>query len=338
MKKRFLGMVLALFCAAALVFAEGVREGGAGKPIQVKALVIAMFEVGEFGGDFAGEFQHWYERYFVDAPAYEVKGLPNPLFINKDGVAGTVAGMGKANAATTLSVILSDPRFDFSKTYILSSGCSGMPPSRGTLGDVVWAYELVDVDLGHSWAESDRPAGVTATYLRSEGYDRTGYLMLNEKLVDWAISVSKDVPLLDDPAAATYRANYGPAEAEEKPSVRSGISLTGDNYWHGVNANKHAEEVVVAYKTKTSYMVTQMEDNALGVVASRFGKLDRLLVCRDVVNYDQPYQGQTVLESLDADSGAFSIGMRNGFLVGSVVIDEIVKNWDSYADRSPGTN
>jgi purine nucleoside permease len=334
MKKHFLGVVLALCCVVAPVFAEGGVESA----VPVKALVIAMFEVGEFGGDFAGEFQHWYERYFSDARAYEVRGLPNPLFINKDGVAGTVAGMGKANAATTLSVILSDRRFDFSKTYILSSGCSGMPPNRGTLGDVVWAYELVDVDLGHSWAESDRPAGTTATFLRSEGYDGSGYIVLNEKLVDWALALSRNVPLLDAPEAAAYRAHYGPEEAAEKPSVRSGISLTGDNYWHGVNANKHAEEVVAAYNTKTDYMVTQMEDNALGVVAARFGKLDRLLVCRDVVNYDQPYPGISVLESLDASSGAFSIGMRNGFLAGSVVIDEIVKNWNLYADTVPGTN
>jgi purine nucleoside permease len=337
MKRRVLMMALALCCAAALVFAGGSKDGG-GKPVPVKALVIAMFEVGEFGGDFAGEFQHWYERYFAGAPAYEVRGLPNPLFINRDGVAGTVAGMGKANAATTLSVILADPRFDFSKTYILGSGCSGMPPSRGTLGDVVWAYELVDVDLGHSWAESDRSPGMTATYLRSEGYDSSGYIILNEQLVDWALSVSRDVPLLDDPAAAAYRANYGPEEAAEKPSVRSGISLTGDNYWHGVNAYKHAEEVVAAYQPKTSYMVTQMEDNALGVVAARFGKLDRLLVCRDVVNYDQPYPGISVLESLDASSGAFSNGMENGFRVGSAVIDELVNHWDRWADAIPGTN
>jgi purine nucleoside permease len=337
MKRSVLAVILVLCCAAAPVFARGGKDGG-GKPVPVKALVIAMFEVGEFGGDFAGEFQHWYERYFADAPAYEVRGLPNPLFINKDGVAGTVAGMGKANAAATLSVILSDPRFDFSKTYILSSGCSGMPPSRGTLGDVVWAYELVDVDLGHSWAESDRSPGMTGTYLRSEGYDSSGYIILNEKLVDWAVSLSRNVLLLDDPAAAAYRANYGPGEAAETPSVRSGISLTGDNYWHGVNAYKHAEEVVAAYNTKTSYMVTQMEDNALGVVAARFGKIDRLLVCRDVVNYDQPYPGISVLESLDASSGAFSIGMRNGFLVGSTVIDELVNHWNRWADTIPGTN
>ena len=336
MKKRFLVMALALCCAAAAVFAGGGGEHG--RPLPVKALVIAMFEVGDFGGDFAGEFQHWYEGYFLDAAAYEVRGLPNPLFVNKDGVAGTVAGMGKANAAATLSVILSDSRFDFSKTYILSSGCSGMPQVRGTMGDVVWAYELVDVDLGHSWAESDRSAGMTATFLRSESYDSSGYIVLNEKLVDWALSVSRNVSLLDDPAAAAYRAHYGPEEAAETPSVRSGISLTGDNYWHGVNAYKHAEEVAASYQPKTSYMVTQMEDNALGVVAARFGKLDRLLVCRDVVNYDQPYPGITVLESLAASSGAFSIGMRNGFLVGSAVINELVENWDRYADTIPGTD
>jgi Purine nucleoside permease len=37
------------------------------------------------------------------------------FFVNKDGVAGTVTGMGKARSAATLMAILKDPRFDFSK-------------------------------------------------------------------------------------------------------------------------------------------------------------------------------------------------------------------------------
>ena len=76
-------------------------------------------------------------------------------------------------------------------------------------------------------------------------------------------------------------------------------------------------------------MVTQMEDNAFGVVAMNYGLLDRLLVCRDVVNYDQPSSSQTVRESLDASSGAFSIGMQNGFSVSKVVIDENMVTGDA---------
>jgi purine nucleoside permease len=326
MKKHFkmtvVLLVISLF--ATNLMAQGVVE----KPV-VKVLVLDMFEVGANKGDFAGEFQNYYETYFDGAESYTLNSMPLTLYINEEGVAGCIAGMGKAQASSTLTAILSDPRFDFSKTYILVSGCSGMPPSRGTLGDVVWADELVDFELGHAWTESDIASGTTATFLRSEGYDRPGYIQLNAGLAQWAYETTKDIVLLDDPKAAAYRAKYGEQEALETPAVRMGVSVTGDSYWHGEHSSLHADEVCEAYGAGT-YMVTQMEDSAFGVAALNYGLKDRLLVCRDVVNFDQPYEGQTVLESLNASSGAFSIGMKNGFLVGSKVIDALIENWDVY--------
>ncbi|AEV29219.1 purine nucleoside permease [Sphaerochaeta pleomorpha str. Grapes] len=322
-------LLLVLVISATNLMAQGVVE----KPV-VKVLVLDMFEVGANKGDFAGEFQNYYETYFDGAESYTLNSMPLTLYINDDGVAGCIAGMGKAQASSTLTAILSDPRFDFSQTYILVSGCSGMPPQRGTLGDVVWANELVDFELGHAWTESDIAPGTSATFLRSEGYDRAGYIKLNASLSQWAYETTKDVVLVDDPKAAAYRANYGAAEALETPAVRMGVSVTGDSYWHGEHSSLHADEVCAAYGAGT-YMVTQMEDSAFGVAAMNYGLLDRLLVCRDVVNFDQPYPGQTVLESLSASSGAFSMGMKNGFLVGSKVIDSLVANWDSYGTTIP---
>ncbi|MFA7130009.1 MAG: purine nucleoside permease, partial [Sphaerochaeta sp.] len=121
-----------------------------------------------------------------------------------------------------------------------------------------------------------------------------------------------------------------------KPAVRMGVSVTGDSYWHGSASSARADEVTAAYGAGT-YMVTQMEDNGFGVAAMNHGLLERLLVCRDVVNFDQPYPGQTVRESLDASSGAFSIGMKNGFAVASTVIDALVSNWDTYKNQTPSS-
>ena len=106
--RRFRQSFLILFLLlsfAVPVFAE---------PIPVKVMVLSMFEVGKNSGDFAGEFQHWYTEYFDKTASFDVKGAYSPLFINKDGVAGTVTGMGKARSAATLMAILKDPRFDFS--------------------------------------------------------------------------------------------------------------------------------------------------------------------------------------------------------------------------------
>jgi purine nucleoside permease len=303
--------------------------------LPVKVLVLTMFEVDKNTGDVAGEFQYWYEAYFAKARSYSVKGFMNPLYLNDRGVAGCVTGMGKAQAASALAAILSDRRFDFSRTYILVTGCAGISPARGTVGDVIWADALVDYELGHAWTESDITKSMKGTFARDPLYDRCGYIPLNKELVQWAYALTKDCPLTDDIEAAAYRANYGPAEAKEKPSVRKGVSVTGDNYWHGKGSSAHADEVCSSYKTESPYMAAQMEDNAFGLVALNFGLLDRFLVCRDAVDFDRPPDGQSVEESLVADSDGFSIGMKNGFVVGSKVVEAIVSDWDVYAKQTP---
>ncbi len=323
-KVRCILIVIMLFLAISMVAAQPIEEK---QP--VKVLVFGMFEVGENKGDFAGEFQHFYEAYFDGAESYELNTLPLTLYVNEDGVAGAIAGMGKAQASATLTTILRDDRFDFSDTYILISGCSGMNPERGTLGDVVIADALVDYELGHAWKESDNPKDSDTLFLRSVGYDRPGFIKLNASLVDWAFELVQDVSLNDADAAKEYRKHYSADEALETPAVRRGVSVTGDSYWHGKASSEHADDVCAAYDAGT-YMVTQMEDNAFGVVAMNENKLDRLLVIRDVVNYDQPYPGQSVTESLDASSGAFSIGMKNGFAVTNTIIDELLSDWENY--------
>ncbi len=325
LKKSVLILAVLSFAAAG-IFAKGSAD-----PVSVKVLEISLFEVGEYEGDFAGEFQHWYEKYFSGTDSYEIKGIPHPLFVNEEGVAGTVAGMGKAQAASTLTAILSDSRFDFSETYIVISGCSGATPDRATLGDVIIATQLVDYELGHGWTESDTPAGTEGTFLKDDSYTDSGFIPLNSNLVSWAFEQTIGVELTDDPKAADYRALYPQEAARALPSVKTGVSMTGDNYWHGPGSSARADEVCADYDADR-YMVTQMEDNGFGVVAKRFDMLERLLVIRDVVNFDQPHPGQTVLESLDTSSGGFSIGMTNGFLVGSAIVDQILANWESMED------
>ena len=129
------------------------------EPIPVKVMILSMFEVGKNSGDFAGEFQHWYTEYFDKAASFDVKAAYSPIFINKDGVAGTITGMGKASSAATLMAILKDPRFDFSKTYFITSGCAGVSPEVGTLGDVFICDWVIDYDLGNDWKESDGEPG-----------------------------------------------------------------------------------------------------------------------------------------------------------------------------------
>ncbi len=326
MKKLLKSLIIVAIIAtvsSATLFAEGYAEEQNAIP-EVKVLVFGMFEVGENEGDFAGEFQHYYEKYFTDANAYEIKGLNEPLYLNDDGVAGTIAGMGKAQSGSTLTAILSNPNFDFTNTYIVISGCSGINPNVGTLGDVVIATSLVDYELGNAWSESDNPSDAgPERFRRSNSYDNSGYFICNPELVDWACEVTKDIQLTDADGAIAYRALYNQDESV-KPSIKKGISVTGDSYWHGQASAEHAQYVCAAYEAEGQYTVTQMEDNAFGVVARNYGLADNLIVIRDAVNFDRPHAGQSVTESLDSSSGAFMMGMTNGFLVGEAIIDALL--------------
>ena len=50
------------------------------KPIAVKVFVASMFEIGKNTGDRAGEFQHWYERYWKEATPITVPGALQPVY------------------------------------------------------------------------------------------------------------------------------------------------------------------------------------------------------------------------------------------------------------------
>lgn len=326
------GAVLALFFSC-FVFVGGGAWGE--EPVlPVKVCVLSMFEIGENSGDFAGEFQHWYENFFEEAQAYEVPGMPNPFYLNSEGMGGTVTGMGKAQSASTLTALLGDPRFDFSRTFFIVSGCAGGSPERTTLGSVVWCYAAVDYELGHSWKESDGPLG-RPTFLMMEDFRDSGHIPLNKDFTLWAWELTKDVPLQDDPKAQAYRELYLPEAANGTPSVQQGVSVTGDSYWHGKGSSKTAEYICSLYDAGT-YGVTQMEDSAFAKVLKNFGHLERMLILRDVVNFDQPHPDQTVEESLQASSGGFSIGMTNGYRVGSRVAKHILENWETWKEGFPG--
>src|SRR5579862_7693245 len=90
-----LGALLAAPCAAA--------------PIEVKVVVVTMFEIGADTGDAPGEFQLWYERQKLDtrfAFAHH-----HDLFMNRQtGVLAILTGVGTANSASAVMALGLDPR------------------------------------------------------------------------------------------------------------------------------------------------------------------------------------------------------------------------------------
>lgn len=309
--------------------------------IEVKVMIFAMFEIGNYRGDFPGEFQYWVEGFNL-VHQVEVTGAYGPVLYNDDGVCGTVIGVGKSNAATSVAAVLLDPRFDFSKAYFITSGCAGTPPSIGTLGAVFWADWVVDYDLGHRMSPNEgtpfqplecSPATNPRCRLCCPEWDKSCVeykpyaYKLNEDLVAWAYYLSKDIELADSEAARNYRVLYTEEAAQRAPFVGVGTTVCGDCYFHGPGLSNEAQYICDLYGAGT-YSTTEMEDYATATVLARFGYLDRYLSERDVVNFDQPHPGQTTQESLEASSGGFLIGMENAWRAGSVVVNHIVQNWE----------
>lgn len=308
--------------------------------VKIKFFIGSPFEIGEYTGDKAGEFQHWYERYFAkDTETYTVPGAERDVFVNKDGVMGTVLGMGKVRSSSTMTVVLADPRFDFSETYFLITGCGGTPPGVGTVAGVFWADWLVDYDLGHRWAAGEVPAGNPLFSLR-KGYEDVRVLKLNPELVARALELTKDVRLADSDVSRAYRQKYPQAQARRPPFVGVGTHVAADTFFHGPGLSGEAQYVCDLNHAGT-YTITEMEGMPVGYVIKKFGHADRLLSLRTAVNFDQGHPGEGTLEHLDPAPGnypgGFDTGIRNAFEVGSRFVDHVLTHWDTWRKGVPAS-
>ena len=105
-------LVLSAFCAAGCIAAM------AQKPIPVKVVVVAMFEVGADTGDTPGELQYWVERDRLDR-VYPLPAGYHAVRMNNAGEMAVLTGPGTAHAAATIMALGLDPRFDLTHAYWL---------------------------------------------------------------------------------------------------------------------------------------------------------------------------------------------------------------------------
>lgn len=306
-------------------------------PVQVKVFVAAMFEIGKNTGDRAGEFQHWYERYWKDAKPVAIPGAMHPVFCNTDGVCGAVLGMGKVNASSSMQAILLNPALDFSKAYYVLSGVGGTPPERGTIGDVSWATWLLDYDLGHRWAPEENTPGAP-TFMPRKGYETYRRFALNPALVQRAMQVTAATPLKDSDSARAYRLRYPQAAARQAPRVGTGTHMTGDTFFHGPGMSQQAQYIAKLYGAD-DYVITEMEAAAIALVIQRSHGTDRVLSLRGAVNFDQGHPHETTLQHLDPapgeTAGGFAETVENIAQVGTRMVDHIVNGWPQWQAGVP---
>ncbi len=330
--------VALLLCAMLSLPSGAAFANTKAAPIKIKVFIAAMFEIGENTGDRAGEFQNWYERYWKDQSAsFTVAGAPKPVFVNANGVAGAVLGMGKVRSATAMQAILLDPRFDFSETYFIISGVAGTPPSRGTIADVTWSTWLVDYDLGHRWAPEEGKPG-EPVFIPRKGYESVRVFQINPQLVEWAVKLSKNVPLNDSDAAKAYRQRYPQEAARRAPAVGTGTHVAGDTFFHGPGLSQEAQYIAKLYGAD-DYVATEMEGSAIAHVLEKHKSLERSISLRGAVNFDQGNPNETTQEHLDPapgqTAGGFAETTQNIVAAGAPLVDYIVAHWNTWKKGVP---
>jgi purine nucleoside permease len=322
MRKKLFALMLAFVFTIAMgstAFAATVQK------LPVKVMIISIFEVGEKEGDYPGEYQRLYERYLKGSENIAIKGTMNGVDY-KDGILGTLVGMGKASSASTMMAILKDPRFDFSKTYFITSACAGGNPNLVTTGSVCIADKAMDIEYGYRWVNKEDKNG-NYQYEPMQSQASNGQLIYNKKLVDWAYNLTKDMVLVNSKEADHFRSLYKQKAAHENPKVVIGSLASADAFTHGTGYAKTATRIVKKY-VDGEYTAAEFEDNAIGLVLKRMGYLKRTLTVRSIVNFDRPAKAGSMNATLDEKTGAFYMGIQNGSAVVKKITDNILKNWD----------
>ena len=350
--------------SAILLLATRVLAQTPQHPIEIKVVVINMFEIGADTGDAPGEYQYWVEREHLDKIFPFPQGYHDLRLNEKTGVLGVLTGVGTARAAATIMALGLDPRFDLSHAYFLVAGIGGIDPQMGSLASAVWSDYIVDGDLAHEidareipqatpeerklWPTGYVPLGKSTPYEqpRAARFDDDGNVYrLNPQLVDWAFNLTRNTPLPDTPEIAARRQQFEGAAAHRPPFVLRGDNLSAATFWHGKLLNQWARDWV-KYQTDGhgTYAICGMEDTgtmqSLTWLANAH-KVDvrRVLILRTASNYDQQRTGITATQSLAETKirqySAYLPALDNAYRVGHVVVDTLVVNWPQTRDRIP---
>lgn len=318
------------------------------KPIPIKVVVIAAFEIGADTGDKPGEFQHWVERYPL-TETVKIPGVERPARLSKDGVLGITTGMfGRARGS--MAALLADPRFDFSKSYFLMAGIAGVDPKAGSIGSAAWSdwvvdgdplYEIDDREITPGWPWGLYAFNANGPTEKGSGEGASGMAWkLDPGLTQWAFQLTRDIRLPDDAKLAAERAGFQrDAAAQKLPHVSVGASLATVRFWHGKRRTEWAREWVrLQTDGQGEFVMSDGEDQAVLDTLSLFakdGRVDprRVLVLRTASNYTWPAEGKPMRIAF-ADGGS-DAAFEAAYRVGSPVVKALVADWPKYETSLP---
>ena len=319
------------------------------KPITVKVIVVAMFEVGADTGDAPGELQYWVERDHLDR-IYPLPAGYHAVRMNGDGEMAVLTGQGTAHAAATIMALGLDPRFDLTHAYWIVAGIAGASPERVSLGSAVWTHWVVDGDLGYDIDAREMPKEWTTGFLplrKTQPFEKPAAPLegqvykLNADLAAWAFKLTRDVPLADSDKLKEIRSEFDGTAAQRAPFVSMGDEVSSSRYWHGKLEDAWAAEWMRYFTAdQGEFATTAMEDTgtlqSLQFLAAA-GRADwsRILVLRTVSNYDRQARGMSAADSLARQRvgtySAYLPSLEAAYKVGHTVVNELLGNWPKYA-------
>jgi purine nucleoside permease len=260
-----------------------------------------------------------------------------------------------------LTPFVLDARFDFSKTYWLFTGISGVDPQVASVGSAAWARWVVNGDelreIDDREIPRDWPYGLFAigalrpntlptdpnSFGSVESPEELGMAYaLNQGLTYWAYGLTRNVAIPDSPELKKQRDLWkGFPNAQRPPFVLLGETLGSVRYWHGPRRTQWARDWVKLWTGgQGTFAMTNMESQSAARMMKTFGKLkmvdvNRVLVLRTASNPSGPPPGVDALATIGDEAPGQVAAYEANYRVGAPVVHEILGNWARYADSIP---
>jgi purine nucleoside permease len=343
---RLLAASVLLWAGLAAGSPAGAQAPARAAPRPVKVLIVNLF---------GQEAAPWLEA-LRPTEEVAVPGLSAayPLVrCTPDAVCQMTTDMGHANAAASVMAVVFSGLFDLHETYFVVAGIAGIDPAHGTLGSAAWARYVVDGGIAHEIDAREMPRGWRDGYFGTltgspDEMPKLEYhsevFRLNEALLQTALQLSTPQPLHDTPSLAAYRRHYPQAAAREPPRVIQCDTLSADTWWAGRRLGERASRWTrLVTEGQGDYCTSQEEDNAVLVALTRgaqAGLLDiaRVAVLRAGSDFDRPYPGQSVIESLHTQLAlpdAFATAAANLVDAGMPLVRDIRSDWKDWRQGVP---
>ncbi|RCK65652.1 Purine nucleoside permease [Candida viswanathii] len=330
------------YCQYALCYPQSILS----HKISPKVVIVSMFQPEEEAWTSKVDFVH----------SLPIPGLhPQYPYVHCTEdfeICQFTTGEGEINAASSVAFLISNPKFDFSKTYWLLAGIGGGDPRKVTTGSVTFAKYAIQVGLLYQidsrelalkkykdWSSGYFGYGTKKPDEYPDSVYGTEVFEVNEKLRDRAMKLSfqnKNRLAIGDDDNINLRRLYS-HPASSNPDILACDVLTSDNYFTGdVLNNYFADYAYLISNGTANYCSSAQEENAslesfIRVAKSGLIDYERIVIMRTISNFVAKPENLPVdpVEFFtEYPKGGFQHALDNLYLGGWPFVEDVVNNWD----------